>query len=67
VLNLEAPFTPEKYIEAIKCAKEQGFECVIIDSLSHEWFGTGGILEIHSNMPNVGNYFLDGYFKTLGV
>jgi hypothetical protein len=55
VLNLEAPFTPEKYIEAIKCAKEQGFECVIIDSLSHEWFGTGGILEIHSNMQ--GNSF----------
>lgn len=55
VLNLEAPFTPEKYIEALQCAIQEGFECVIIDSLSHEWFGTGGILEIHSNMQ--GNSF----------
>jgi len=55
VLILEAPFTPEKYIEAIQCAIQEGFECVIIDSLSHEWFGTGGILEIHSNMQ--GNSF----------
>lgn len=55
VLNLEAPFTPEKYIEAIQCAIQEGYECVIIDSLSHEWFGTGGILEIHSNMQ--GNSF----------
>ncbi len=55
VLKLEAPFTPEKYIEAIQCAIQEGFECVIIDSLSHEWFGTGGILEIHSNMQ--GNSF----------
>jgi len=55
VLKLEAPFTPEKYIEAIHCAINEGFECVIVDSLSHEWFGSGGILEIHSNMQ--GNSF----------
>ncbi len=55
VLNLEAPYTPEKYIEAIKCSIEEGFECLIIDSLSHEWFGTGGILDTHSNMQ--GNSF----------
>lgn len=55
VLPLDAPFTPEKYIQAIETAEEAGIEVVIIDSISHEWEGTGGILDIHSNM--VGNSF----------
>jgi hypothetical protein len=55
VLNLSQPFTPEAYSEAIELAVKSGFECVIIDSLSHEWSGAGGILDIHSNIP--GNSF----------
>lgn len=55
VLHLEAPFTPERYIEAIRVCEDAGMEVIIIDSISHEWEGTGGILEIHSNM--VGNSF----------
>lgn len=55
VLQMSAPFTPEKYIEAIKLAVENGFECLIIDSLSAEWNGSGGILDIHGNIP--GNSF----------
>ena len=45
VLTLGAPYTPEKYIEAIKTAERQGFEVIIIDSLSHAWTGEGGILD----------------------
>jgi hypothetical protein len=45
VLTLEPPYTPEKYIEAIKTAEHQGFEVIIIDSLSHAWNGEGGILD----------------------
>ena len=55
VLTLKAPYSPERYIECIKAAASEGFECLIIDSLSHEWSGPGGILEIHSNIP--GNSF----------
>lgn len=55
VLNLIAPFTPEKYVEALKTGVEKGFECLIIDSLSAEWNGSGGILDIHGNIP--GNSF----------
>lgn len=47
VLDLDEPFTPEKYIEAIKLCENSGIECIIIDSISHEWSGKGGILEIH--------------------
>ncbi len=52
---LSSPFTPERYIEAIKTCEDAGIECIIIDSISHEWDGKGGILEIHNQM--VGNSF----------
>ena len=55
VLQLEKPFTPEKYILALTECEARGMEVIIIDSLSHEWDGDGGILETHSNMP--GNSF----------
>ncbi|MFK3738989.1 ATP-binding protein [Massilia sp. TN1-12] len=44
-LNLEAPFTPERYIEAIKVAEAAGYDTLIIDSITHEWSGVGGCLE----------------------
>lgn len=55
VLNIQAPFTPEKYIEAIQTCMNAGVEVIIIDSISHEWEGSGGILDVHSNMT--GNSF----------
>lgn len=55
VLNITAPFTPEKYIEAIQTCLNAGVEVIIIDSISHEWEGSGGILDVHSNMT--GNSF----------
>ena len=56
VLNLSQPFSPENYIKAIEaCEKQPGIEVIIIDSISQEWEGAGGILETHGNM--VGNSF----------
>ena len=55
VLTLEAPFTPEKYIEAIQACEKSGMEVIIVDSITHEWDGKGGILDIHSSM--IGNSF----------
>ena len=48
VVPIEAPFTPDKYIKAIKLFEENGFEVVIIDSLTHAWAGEGGILDIQA-------------------
>lgn len=45
-LDLAAPFSPERYIEAINTCVNAGMEVVIIDSISHEWEGKGGCLEI---------------------
>lgn len=55
VITLHQPFTPEKYIDAIKDCENAGMEVIIIDSITHEWDGKGGILEIHSGMQ--GNSF----------
>lgn len=46
VLDLEAPFHPDRFIEAIHDAEAGGYKFVIIDSLSHAWNGPGGVLEI---------------------
>ena len=55
VIGLGVPFTPERYMEAIELCEKSGMEVIIIDSISHEWEGEGGILAVHSNMP--GNSF----------
>lgn len=55
VLQLSKPFTPERYITAIETCEQAGMEVIIIDSVSHEWEGSGGILDLHGNMP--GNSF----------
>lgn len=54
-VSISAPFTPEKYIQAISLCENAGIEVIILDSCSHEWDGSGGILNIHSNMT--GNSF----------
>lgn len=43
-LELEE-FSLDTYLKAIEAAKAQGFEVLIIDSLSHAWTGKGGALE----------------------
>lgn len=43
--RISAPFTAVKYLENIKAAEKAGAEIIIIDSLTHAWAGTGGLLE----------------------
>lgn len=50
VLDLTPPFAPERYIEALTLCEKSGIECVIIDSSSHEWSGTGGCLEMNEKI-----------------
>ena len=46
VASLQPPFTPGRYVELIKGAERGGYDVVIIDSLSHAWAGTGGVLDM---------------------
>jgi hypothetical protein len=41
-----ADFNPERYIEAIHQAEHAMYQVLIIDSLSHAWFGKGGSLDL---------------------
>lgn len=43
---LTAPFTPERYIEAISAFEEAGCSVLTIDSVSHAWFAAGGVLDM---------------------
>lgn len=52
VLPLHPPYSPERYIEAITACENGGMEVIIIDSISHEWEGKGGILELSDSMGN---------------
>lgn len=47
VINLEPPYHPHRYVEAIKLATGNQMNVIIIDSISHEWSGKGGCLELH--------------------
>jgi hypothetical protein len=44
--DLYAPFSPQRYIDAILEFQKAGVEVLVIDSISHEWEGTGGCEEI---------------------
>lgn len=46
VMELEPPFAPDRFVKAIHEAQAAGYSTIILDSLSHAWSGTGGLLEI---------------------
>jgi hypothetical protein len=48
--TLDPPFTPARYIEAIKAADEAGYPVIVVDSGSHEHAGEGGLLDAHEEV-----------------
>jgi len=46
VANMHAPFHPDKFIAALHDAEQAGYAVIILDSISHAWSGTGGVLDI---------------------
>ncbi len=47
VINLAAPFHPQKFIDAISLCEKSNIDVVIIDGISPEWSGKGGCLDLH--------------------
>lgn len=43
--DLAPPFRPGAYADAIAAADSAGYPVIVVDSMSHEWAGTGGILD----------------------
>lgn len=50
ICNLNAPYTIEKYLNAIHEAEKENYDIIIIDSLSHAWSGEGGLLDRQSKI-----------------
>ena len=50
VCNLTPPFDPRRYVNIIHEAENAGYNVIIIDSLSHEWNGEGGCLDIQAKI-----------------
>lgn len=46
IIDLEEPFNPEQFIDAIDFALEEKYDILIMDSTSPEWEGKGGCLEL---------------------
>lgn len=44
VIELDAPFSAQAYTDAIELA-EKNSDAVVVDSMSHEWSGEGGVLD----------------------
>lgn len=42
IIDFYAPFSPDRYIEAIDAACAAGAEVIVIDSVTHEWESEGG-------------------------
>jgi hypothetical protein len=62
-LLMEAPYSPDKYIKAIRDAERSGYDILIIDSLSHAWAGDGGVLSIVERASTGGQTFQNGWKK----
>lgn len=43
--DMKPPFRPDAYSAAIKAADDAGYPVIVVDSMSHEWAGDGGILD----------------------
>ena len=73
-LDFQPPFTPERYIEAIRACEAAGATVIVIDSMSHEWAGEGGCSDMQmveaermakaaaakSNPPKQWEWLVDG-------
>lgn len=42
-------FDPRLFIDYIQAAEKEGYDAIVIDSLSHEWIGRGGARELADN------------------
>lgn len=55
--DLTAPFSPQRYIDAIAAFEAAGVEVLVIDSVSHEFEGIGGLDDIaHAGNPKNPNW-----------
>lgn len=50
-------FGPDRYAQAVQSAGKEGYDVIVIDSLSHAWTGEGGALDLVDRKAGSGNKF----------
>lgn len=55
VLEIEPPYTLDKYLTGIADAEKGDYDVIIVDSISHAWAGEGGLLEKKSALDSRGS------------
>jgi hypothetical protein len=50
VMEVAAPFTTTRYVEAVNEAATAGYDVLLIDSISHAWAGEGGLLNLKESL-----------------
>lgn len=45
-IDFQPPFSPERYVEALQAAEAQNPTVIILDSISHEYEGEGGLFDL---------------------
>lgn len=48
VIEMAPPYHPDSFRAVIKSAEDAGYDILILDSITHEWQGVGGVLDLHS-------------------
>lgn len=62
-LDMQPPFSPEKYSAAFKFCEDMGAKVIVVDSMSHVWEGEGGILDSAENNKSAAGKPLKGLAK----
>lgn len=55
VINMSPPYTPDKYMDAVQTAEKNGYDVLILDTISAMWSGSGGLLDIKQRVEKRGN------------
>ena len=45
-LVLEPPYSPSRYLAALRALERVGYPIIICDQITHEWYGAGGVLDM---------------------
>lgn len=48
--DMAPPFRPERFAQAAADAEKAGYAVLVIDSMTHEWAGEGGVLDWHDEL-----------------
>lgn len=43
---LMPPYSPARYLKALAALEHAGYSVIIVDQITHEWFGEGGVLSM---------------------